>query len=58
MAGFAGMTTLYVWYSRLEIVSVLEELAPLINNVHLGNDPLGDVGDLERAALIIREVAK
>ena len=44
MAEFAGMTNLDVWYSRLEIESVLEELAPLVHNLHLGNRPPGDAG--------------
>ena len=58
MAEVAGMKNLDVWYSRLEIESVLEELAPLVHNIHLGNRHPGDAGGLERAALVVREVAK
>ena len=58
MAEVAGMKNLEVWYSRLEIESVPEELAPLVHNLHLGNRHLGDAGVLERAALVVRELAK
>ena len=51
------MKNLDVWYSRLEIESVLEELAPLVHNLHRGNRHPGDAGGLERDALL-RELAK
>ena len=57
MAEFAGMKNLDVWYSRLEIESVVDGLAPLVHNLHLGNRHLGDVG-LELGALVVRELAK
>jgi hypothetical protein len=42
MAQFAGMKNLHGWYARPEIESVLEQLAPLVHTVHLGNRHLGD----------------
>ena len=53
------MKDLDVWYSRLEIESVLEELAPLVHNLHLGEPPSGVMrGGHARAALVVRELAK
>ena len=44
IAEVAGMKDLDVRYSRLEIESVLEELAPLVHKLHLGNRHAGDAG--------------
>ena len=52
------MKNLDVWYSRLEIESALEELAPPVHNLHFGNRHPGDAGGFERTALIVRELAK
>ena len=53
MTEFAGMKNPDVCHSRLEIESVVHELAPLVHNRHLGNRHLGDGGGLEGAGLVV-----
>ncbi len=53
MTEFAGMKNPDVCHSRLEIQSVVDELAPLVHNRHLGNRLLADGGGLEGAGLVV-----